>query len=168
MLVIGVGSELRGDDGAGPAVVEAVQSRDPPGVRTLWAHQLVPELAERIATATRVIFVDAVVATGSPEGGRGDRAVGLSSGGGHGVQVRRVVAGPPSIGGHHGDPGALLGLAALAGLPLPEAFLVTVPAHDLALAVRLSPATRAAVAVAVALVLRLSTPEASVPVVTGS
>jgi len=45
---------------------------------------------------------------------------------------------------------------------------VTVPAHDLALAARLSPTTRAAVAVAVALVLRLSTPEVPAPVVTGS
>jgi len=98
-------------------VVEAVRSRDPAGVRTLWAHQLVPELAERIATATRVIFVDAVVATGSRDDGRADRAVGPHPGGGHGVRVSRVVAGPPSVGRHHGDPAALLGLAMLAGLP---------------------------------------------------
>jgi hypothetical protein len=59
------------------------------------------------------------------------------------------------VGGHQSDPGALLGLTRLAGLPVPEAFVVTVPAHDLGLGAGLSAATQAAVTAAVTEVLRL-------------
>jgi hydrogenase maturation protease len=138
VLVIGVGNDLRGDDGAGRAVVEELARLAVPGLRALWSHQLVPELAEEIAAARLVIFVDAAP---------GDRP---------GVEVRRVTVSTPAAGGHQSDPAALLGLAALAGLDVPDAHVVALPAHDFGLGTQLSTPTRAALADAVAEVLRLA------------
>lgn len=67
-LVIAIGNPLREDDGAGPAVAARLVER---GVLRegdtdiVCVHQLLPELAERIAAARVVIFVDARV----PDGG---------------------------------------------------------------------------------------------------
>jgi hydrogenase maturation protease len=138
VLVVGVGNDLRGDDGAGRAVVEELLRRAVPGMRAIWSHQLVPELAEQIATAAVVVFVDA----GHP---------GTVSA----VEVRPLAPGSAAIGAHQAGPAGLLGLAALAGLAVPEAFLVTVPAHDLGLGSRLSPGTVTAVGEAVDRVVRL-------------
>ena len=62
-LVIGFGNPLRGDDGAGPALVEQLEElllAD--GVTTttcLAAMQLTPELADDASRYRRVVFVDA-------------------------------------------------------------------------------------------------------------
>lgn len=50
-LIIGYGNPFRGDDGVGPHVAAQLGG--------LVAHQLVPEMAEQIAQAESVIFVDA-------------------------------------------------------------------------------------------------------------
>ena len=59
-LVIGYGNTLRSDDGAGQRVAEKIGQWELPGVGALAVHQLTPELAENIAQADAVIFVDAV------------------------------------------------------------------------------------------------------------
>ena len=59
-LVIGYGNTLRSDDGAGQRVAEKIAGWKLPGVRSIAVHQLTPELAENIAQADTVIFVDAV------------------------------------------------------------------------------------------------------------
>jgi hydrogenase maturation protease len=59
ILVIGYGNELRGDDAIGPQVARKFELRNLARVRTLAVHQLTPELAEEIAAADGVIFVDA-------------------------------------------------------------------------------------------------------------
>jgi len=67
-LIIGYGNTLRGDDGAGPRVAEVVAGWSLPNVRAISAAQLTPELAEALAGAEVVIFVDAQVsqAAGRP------------------------------------------------------------------------------------------------------
>ena len=60
-LVIGYGNTLRGDDGAGPRVAEAVAAMNYPGVRALVCPLLTPELADPISQARVAIFVDAAV-----------------------------------------------------------------------------------------------------------
>jgi hypothetical protein len=60
LLVIGYGNELRGDDGVGPKTAMAVSEWHFPGVKTMVCHQLTPDLAEPIAAAERVVFIDAV------------------------------------------------------------------------------------------------------------
>lgn len=57
---------LRGDDGVGPLVAETVAGWGLPGVRALAVQQLVPELAEMVAAASLVVFVEAGP---GPEGG---------------------------------------------------------------------------------------------------
>ena len=61
VLVIGYGNTLRGDDGVGPRVVEAIGTLGLPGVRTLICPLLTPELADPISRAEKVIFVDAAM-----------------------------------------------------------------------------------------------------------
>jgi hydrogenase maturation protease len=62
LLVIGYGNTLRGDDAVGPQVAEQVAAWQLPQVRSLAVQQLVPELAEPMATAELVLFVDAQIA----------------------------------------------------------------------------------------------------------
>lgn len=50
-LIIGYGNPFRGDDGVGPYVAAQLGG--------IVVHQLVPEMAEQIAKAESVIFVDA-------------------------------------------------------------------------------------------------------------
>ena len=61
LLVIGYGNTLRGDDGVGPRVAEAVGALRLSGVRTLICQQLSPEHADSISRADSVVFVDAAV-----------------------------------------------------------------------------------------------------------
>jgi hydrogenase maturation protease len=57
-LVIGLGNPLRGDDGVGGWLAErAGQLRPVP--RVLVVQQLTPELADELARAGRVLFIDA-------------------------------------------------------------------------------------------------------------
>ncbi len=112
-LVIGYGNELRGDDGAGPKVAAAVARWNLLGVRALSCHQLMPELADPMAQARLVIFVDAV------------------AGAARAVQVRELAPwdGARSI-GHASDPRALLALTRAIFGRCPRAWLVTIPAID--------------------------------------
>ncbi len=56
-LVVGIGNELRSDDGVGIRVVRALPARR--GVETTTVHQLTPDLIEALGRAERVLFVDA-------------------------------------------------------------------------------------------------------------
>ncbi|MFN2136217.1 MAG: hydrogenase maturation protease [Candidatus Promineifilaceae bacterium] len=60
-LLIGYGNPLRSDDGIGPAVAEVFAAKfgSEEGIVTIACHQLLPEHAEPISKAERVIFVDA-------------------------------------------------------------------------------------------------------------
>ena len=66
-LVVGVGDPLRGDDGAGPAVIECLRRRSLPGVRleTHWGEGA--SLMALWQGHRRVILVDAMV-SGAPPG----------------------------------------------------------------------------------------------------
>jgi hydrogenase maturation protease len=61
LLLIGYGNTLRGDDGVGVRVAEAVDQWQLPGIRAITCQQLTPELAEAVAGAGQVFFVDAAV-----------------------------------------------------------------------------------------------------------
>ena len=63
ILVIGYGNSLRSDDGVGQLVAMAVEKWHLPKVKSLYLHQLVPELAEKIAEFETVIFIDASLET---------------------------------------------------------------------------------------------------------
>ena len=61
ILLIAIGNSLRRDDGAGHRVIELLEP--PPDVAVRSVFQLTPELAEDLASAGTVVFVDASVAT---------------------------------------------------------------------------------------------------------
>lgn len=123
-LVIGFGNPLREDDGAGHAVANRL---GPPAVAVV---QLTPELADRIARAMRVVFVDA------------DR-----SGPAGWVTRRRLDPGKAEAAAfsHHATPEGLLAAAKVLHGRLPEAWLVTIGGERFGWGERLSPAVEAAV-----------------------
>jgi hydrogenase maturation protease len=138
-VVIGYGNALRGDDGAGPQVADAVARWGLPGVQALAVHQLTPELAEVLAAARVVVLVDAQSA---PAGGT--------------VEVSRLgPSGTASVLGHASDPAGLLALTHAVYGRCPPAWWVTVPAVDFGLGEGLSPTAQHGVAEALRVVARL-------------
>ena len=136
-LVIGYGSDLRGDDAAGRAVADAIDAMDLPGVVVRSQPQLAPELALDMAGRDVVVFVDADVDAQD-------------------VTVASVDAAPgATVMTHHGDPAALLAMVPSVGDPPAAAFVVSIPAHDLGLGTEMSDRTRIAVATAVEIVAGL-------------
>ena len=57
ILCIAIGNELRGDDGAAHRLLLLIGSRK--GLAWRSVHQLTPELAAELASADRVLFLDA-------------------------------------------------------------------------------------------------------------
>lgn len=144
-LVIGYGNPLRGDDGAGPRVAAAVATWGLHDVATLSLPQLTPDLAEPLARARRVIFVDARHT--EPQA---PCCI-------HRIEPARR-AWPL---GHLTDPQGLLALAQAAFGRHPEAWLLTIPAHDLSLGARLSAAAEREAAKALDQIARLLRPAAA-------
>lgn len=64
LLLIGYGNPLRRDDGVGPLVAERVAAARS-DVSLISVHQLLPEHAEPISRARRVVFVDATAVSAS-------------------------------------------------------------------------------------------------------
>lgn len=142
MLLIGYGNPLRGDDGVGWHIADAVRAAvHDGGLQVMTVHQLTPELADAVAAARRVIFVDASCDTAP------------------GSVVARPVAcatGPPPGFGHQYPPGMLLRLAQEVYNTAPAAaWLVTVGVADLDCGEGLSPVVQAAAERARTVILRL-------------
>jgi hydrogenase maturation protease len=130
VLVVGIGSELRRDDGAGRHVADTIARVAPPGVETRSVHQLTPELAVELVGRRLVLIVDAAVDVADVTVRPVERA---DDDGGTGVMS------------HHLDPVALIGLAALFGPRPEEVVVVSLPVRDLGLGTGLSlPALEAA------------------------
>jgi len=113
-LVIGYGNTLRGDDGVGPRVADAVAAWRQPGVRALAVHQLTPELAETVAQAKQVVFVDAFHDQDGEE-----------------VKLRRLEPTHSAVTlGHVSDSCDLLGLARALYGRSPPAWCILVPGSE--------------------------------------
>lgn len=128
VLLLGYGNPWRGDDGAGPAVIERLaQTPWPSGVRLVTLPQLTPDCAADFLAAQCVVLIDASVQL--PPGQ---------------LRVHRVrPAGRPTLG--HGWPaGAVVGLAQELG-PLPHVLVCTLGVACLEPGATLSPLTAAAV-----------------------
>ena len=113
-LVIGYGNTLRSDDGAGQKVAEKIAEWELPEVRSLAVHQLTPELAEKIAQADVVIFVDAV-ATNS------ENPVSVR------IQQLQAADDNPSL-GHSCNPRSLLSVTQILYGKVNRAYWVLIPA----------------------------------------
>lgn len=66
ILVIGIGSDLRGDDGVGLAVARRLQNQVPPGVRVIEHHGDGVSLISEWQGVDRVILVDAAAFGAEP------------------------------------------------------------------------------------------------------
>jgi hydrogenase maturation protease len=121
-LVIGYGNTLRGDDGVGPRVVEAIEKLNLSGVRTLICQQLSPEYADPVSRAHTVVFVDAAV--DAPRE----------------VQLRKLEPGESSqLMAHAADPRTLLALARDVFGHAPQAWWLTIPVVKLDFSETLTP-----------------------------
>lgn len=126
-LIIGYGNTIRGDDGAGYRMAEAVAQWNLNHLRSLAVHQLTPDLAEAIAQANTVIFVDAV-ATSSE------------------VQIEPLKPNDAeSFTGHYADPRSLLALTYALYEVIPTAYRILIPAVDFSFSETLSPVTQKSV-----------------------
>lgn len=135
LLVIGYGNSLRGDDGAGPEAARRLRAR---GISAVVVHQLVPELAERIAAVRTVIFLDADLTM--PPGG---------------ISVKRLHDVASSM-EHQASPAALVRLAHDAYGALPDAWLVAIGGSNFELGEGLSDSAERAVALAIEAVLNFA------------
>jgi len=137
-LVIGYGNTLRGDDGVGPRVAEAIEKLNLPGVRTLVCQQLSPEYADPVSRAHTVVFVDAAVDTARE------------------VQLRKLEPGESSqLMAHAADPRTMLALARDVFGHAPQAWWLTIPAVKLDFSETLTPEAQRGFAEAVGKIKQL-------------
>ena len=132
-LVIGYGNTLRSDDGAGQILARKIAQWELPGVRSLAVHQLTPELAEIIAQADAVIFIDAIVTNlENPV------SVQIKS-----VQIKKLEAEDQKTSfGHTCDPRSLLSFTQLLYGKVITAYWVLIPAVNFNFGEQLSSLTQ--------------------------
>ena len=158
-LVIGYGNTLRGDDGVGPRVAEAVEELHLPGVRTLTCQLLTPEFADPIARARRVIFVDAEIVAGYTLQVAGSESSNVqpSTCNFQPIRWRKLEPGETSqLMAHAADPRTMLALARDVFGHAPEAWWLTIPAIHLGFGMDYSPETEAGFHTAMAEIKRLA------------
>jgi|SRR5271165_1877559 len=129
-LILACGNTLRGDDGIGPFLCAWAEERfaADPGVRTIASHQWTPDMAEEVAAAESVIFVDCSL----------DQAPGQ-------ILLRELAPAPlsPGLVTHHLGAAELLGVAEeLYGARPRRACLLTIGAGSIELGEGLSPTVR--------------------------
>jgi len=138
MLVIGYGNSLRSDDGVGPKVADIIEGLKLHGVGTLSCDVLTPELAEPIARADEVIFVDAAV--DSPKK----------------VRLRPLASADSSqIMAHAADPRTMLAVARDVFGHAPRAWWLTIPVENIGIGDKLSELAQQGLACAVEMIQKL-------------
>jgi hydrogenase maturation protease len=138
-LILGYGNTLRSDDAVGPLAADAIAALGLTGVSVLSCAQLTPELADPIARARRVVFVDA--ALDAPRS----------------VQLRPLEpAGTSQLMAHAADPRTMLALARDVFGRAPEAWWLTIPVTNLGIGETLTEFAREGLTAAVREIQRLT------------
>ncbi len=121
-LIIGYGNTLRSDDGVGVRVAEWVAQQAWANVCALSVQQLTPELAEEIAHAKQVIFVDAIASADTN------------------ITINKLTAEPVPISiGHREDPRSILWLTKQLYGQAPPACWILIPGQNFELGEEISP-----------------------------
>jgi hydrogenase maturation protease len=131
-LILACGNTLRTDDGVGFWLAEWAEQRfgDQPGVRVIADHQWTPELAEDVARAESVLFIDCSL----------DSAPGSIN-----LKTVEPAAGNRVLGTHHQSAAELLALARELYASLPSnAQQLTIGASSIELGESFSPSVSAA------------------------
>jgi len=129
ILLIGYGSDLRGDDGAGRRTAEIVADRGGEDIKVWSVHQLTPDLAPVLAEADVAIFADA-----------------CAEDFGNSVRIRRLLPSYRESGHVHvGSAAELLGLSEWLYGRSPEAWAVDIAAFEFAIGDVISPWTHRAI-----------------------
>lgn len=141
-LILACGNPLRGDDGIGPWLARWAEEQFPgdPAVRVISRQQWTPELAEEIARAESVVFIDSSIDSAPGE-----------------IQSLAVEPAPPEPGlaTHHLDAPRLLALCQELFGRLPRsAQILTVGAGSTEMGETLSPEAEAALPEACAWLMR--------------
>lgn len=135
VLVIGYGNPLRGDDGFGSRAADTLAAipeiAADPSIQVETVHQLTPEVAETIAAAETVLFIDAALPDGEPGALRFEEVGGVSP------------AAEPL--GHHLTPAQALAYAEAMYGARPGAWIASVNAGSFDYATTLTPAVEAAI-----------------------
>lgn len=137
VLLIGFGNPGRLDDGLGPALAEAVEELDLPGVTVEADYQLTVEDAAEVAKHDVVVFADADVAGPEP------------------FRVKRIYPGSSrlSFSSHSVEPQAVLSLAKELFKAEPEGYILGIRGYEFnEFGERLSEKAQANLAAAVAYV----------------
>ena len=138
-LVIGYGNPLRGDDALGWRAVDSLAAipeiAADPSIRIEPVHQLTPELAEPIANADLVTFIDATApSAGLPPGS---------------LRYEEILPDSPSPQkealGHHLSPAQALAYASALYGAKPKALVASVTAESFDYGTPLTPAVQAAI-----------------------
>ncbi|MFI5040230.1 MAG: hydrogenase maturation protease [Acidimicrobiales bacterium] len=147
ILIVGFGNPLRGDDGVGWRIADALRGDHRlVGAEILVRHQLTPELAEDVASAELVVLVDARDDGSSP----GTVSISHLDGRASGTDVDHAA-----LQSHAFDPAGLLDLSAELFGPVPPVVLVTVSVANDDVGERLSPHVERALPAAVAAVVQV-------------
>lgn len=132
-VILAWGNDFHQDDGAGRRAAVELRARNLPGVEVHDFNQLVPEHAELLLEADRVIFLDAFPA--AP--GQGALLLPLHD--------QQAITLPRSCFGHAIQPTEVAQLAADLYGARPEAWLAAIPGFDFDLGEELSESTRAGI-----------------------
>lgn len=152
-LLIGIGNRLRGDDGAGYRLAEALQAEPAPTAtrwRVLAVQQLTPELGAAIANADAVLFVDAWLPN-TPQPAE-PRLEPINGSGRPGLWPDPGGQPPGHQLSHRFSPGQLLELSGALYGRCPAAWLLLLPARQLGHGEALSHTTAQALAAGLQLV----------------
>ena len=125
ILIIGVGSTIRGDDGIGAYICSCISNMQLPGVKVVTVHQADSNLTEDINAVDAVIIADAAVE-------------------GNGVSFTRIYAGEPAgvTSGHYINAALLLQITKLLHGHEPELYVCSVTGYSFEMTEQLSPAAK--------------------------
>ena len=132
-LILACGNTLRSDDGIGPCLADWAEDcfAQDPGIRIISRQQWTPDLAEDLASADAVLFLDCSVESAPGE-----------------VQLRTVTPQPsdPGLATHHTGAAELLAIAReLYGSAPRTSVLLTIGAGSTELGETFSPAVQSAI-----------------------
>lgn len=125
ILLIGVGSTIRGDDGIGAYICSSIGNMHLPGLTVITAHQADSNLTDDINAADIVIVADAAVE-------------------GDGVSFTRIQADDSAgvTSGHYMNAALLLQITKLLHGHEPELYVCSVTGYSFEMAEQLSPAAK--------------------------